>query len=523
MSWRTVWRKLTSQGAKKLSKPQSKSKPPQLSTDLQKNKVFLQEILQDCGDVSFHDFHFSPSQTKALLLYQQGLVDKKSINESILQPLMDMKTKFPSDIAVLGDSLIHFAGQEATNEIHSIIDCVFTGQTALLVDGINQALLLDTISWDKRSIDEPKTEVAVRGPREGFIESLQTNLGLIRRRIKDSRLKVLYYPMGRRSKTKVALLYMDKLTPPDLLQEVQNRFERVDMDIILDAGYIEQMIEDKWTTIFPQMQLTERPDEVAAGLAEGRVAIMIDTSPGVLIAPSTLNTLMHSSDDYYSRWIIGSFIRGFRFTASIFSILLPALYVALTSFNPEMLPTQFALSIASSRKNVPFPAFIEAFVLEAFIELIREAGIRLPGNLGQAISIVGGLIIGQAAVSAGLVSPVMLTVVGLTAISNFTIPNFDAGQAIRVIRFLFLVLAAFLGLYGMSLGIILVFSHLCMLKTFGYSYLSPWSPLEPQDLKDSIIRLPWPVMRRRPRYLEPMESNRLDDEQRDSYLRSNDE
>ncbi|MCL6590315.1 MAG: spore germination protein [Firmicutes bacterium] len=518
MSWRSIHRELTRSFRKTratIQKTES-SKPEQLSPDLKQNELLLKGLFQDCGDISFHHFCLM-EQRRAFLIYQPGLVDRKTLNDSILRPLLEQpKLNHPNlDLAALGGSVIHSIGQEIATEIAQIIEGILSGKTALLMDGAPEALLIETTGLDKRAIEEPKAEIATRGPRDSFIEILQVNIALVRQRIKDSRLKFIFFPAGRRSKTKIALAYIAGVTPEDLLQEAIERLMQVDMDIILDSGYVEQMIEDKWYSIFPQLQLTERPDEVVAALNEGRVAIFTDTSPGVLMAPATLNTLMHSADDYYNRWIIGSFIRGFRFFASIFSIVLPALYVSLTSYHPDLLPAKFALAVAGARQNIPFPAFLEAFILEAFIELIREAGLRLPGNLGQAVSIVGGLIIGQAAVSANLVSPVMLTVVGLTAISNFSIPNFDAAQAVRVIRFLLMILAAFLGLYGVVLGIITIFIHLAQLTSFNYSYLSPWAPLQPSDLKDSIIRLPWPAMRWRPQFLRPRQKKRLQDRRKE--------
>lgn len=520
MSLRTIWNKISGSGGKKGSESETSILPERLGSNLSQNKQLLQDIFRDCADVVFHAFQIAQGKTDGLLIYAQGLVDKKSLNDNILRALVELDKRPVLPPRSLGEEIIYFAGQETATEIAEITEAILTGKTALLFEGTDSALLFETTQWEQRAIDEPKTEISVRGPRDSFIETLQTNIALIRRRIKDPRMKILYYPIGRRSKTKVALLYFEGLTPDGLLRETQNRLERIDMDIILDSGYVEQMIEDKWHSIFSQLQLTERPDEVVAALAEGRVAILTDTSPGVLIAPATLNSLMHSTDDYYNRWIVGSFVRGFRFFASIFSVILPSLYVALTSFHPELIPTQLALNIAATRHAVVFPSFVEAFLLEAFIELIREAGLRLPGNLGQAISIVGGLIIGQAAVDAGLVSPMMLSVVGLTAISNFTIPNFDAAQAVRVIRFLFMILATILGLYGIVIGSIFTFAHLATLKSFGYSYLSPWSPLEPADLKDSVIRLPWPTLKRRPNYLDPKQAIRQSDERRDNQSKS---
>ncbi len=512
MSWRAIHHELTRSFRKTrnpLKSPQPQ--PGQLSPGLSQNERLFRDLFQDCGDISFHHFNFGTPERRGLLIYQPGLVDHKTLNDSILRPLMELEARAVSTTEALGNSIIYSAGQEIATEIADISEGILSGKTALLVENSQEALLIETAGLEKRAIEESKAELTIRGPRDAFIEILQVNMALVRQRLKDPRLKFLFFPEGRRSKTKVALAYMEGITPSDLLREVKQRLEQVDMDIILDSGFIEQQIEDKWYSIFPQLQLTERPDKVAAALAEGRVAVFTDTSPGVLMAPATLNTLMHTADDYYNRWIVASFIRGFRFFASIFSIILPALYIALTSFHPDLLPTDFALAIASARQNVPFPAFIEAFILEAFIELIREAGLRLPGNLGQAIGIVGGLIIGQAAVAANLVTPLMLTVVGLTAISNFTIPNFDAAQAVRVIRFLLMIFAATLGLYGVALGIIIIFSHLVMLNSFNYSYLSPWSPLEPQDLKDSLIRLPWPAMHQRPSFLRPKQKQRLND------------
>jgi spore germination protein len=292
---------------------------------------------------------------------------------------------------------------------------------------------------------------------------------------------------------------------------VKERIDNIDIDAIMESGYIEQLIEDSWRSPFPQMQHTQRPDVVAAALYEGRVAVVVDNTPFVLLVPATIVTLIQSAEDYYERPFITAAVRLLRLGAMIMSLVLPSLYIAVTSYHPGMLPTDLALYVAGSRANVPFPAFIEAFIMEAALELLREAGIRLPGPIGSTIGIVGGLVLGQAAVEAGIVSPLMVIVVALTAIAGYSSPSYSLAISYRLLRFVMMAFAAVLGLYGVIWVVLAILIHLCNLKSFGVPYLTPFVATETavKDFKDVFIRVPLRYMKSRPQYLRPGDSTRL--------------
>jgi spore germination protein KA len=375
------------------------------------------------------------------------------------------------------------------------------GNTALLIDGEKTALVLGTKGWESRSIEEPPAEPVVRGPREGFTEKMFTNTVLVRRRIKSSRLKLELMKVGLLTKTDIGIMYIDGIANNKVVEEVKKRLGRIDTDGILESGYIEEYIQDEWMTPFPQVLSTERPDRVVAHLLEGNVAILVDTTPFVLLVPVTFFHFLQSPEDYYTQWMATAMIRILRITAVNIALLLPALYIAITTFHQEMLPTSLLISIASAREGVPFPAFVEAFIMEAVFELLREAGIRLPRPVGQAVSIVGALVIGQAAVSAGLVSPAVVIIVALTAIASFSMPNYAGAFPLRIIRFPLMVFAASLGLYGIMMGLIAILIHLCSLRSFGVPYISPIAPFNRNDMKDLVIRFPLWSMFTRPRMI----------------------
>jgi spore germination protein KA len=342
----------------------------------------------------------------------------------------------------------------------------------------------------QRNLEEPSSEPVIRGPRDGFIENISTNIGLIRRRIKTPRLKTESITLGELTQTQVVLTYIEGIVSESIVEEVRKRVSRIQIDGIIDSGYIEEFIEDSPFTPFPQVHSTERPDVVAAELLEGKVAILVDTSPFVLIVPMTFWNGLQASEDYYVRWPIATFVRWIRFIFIIIAIFAPPLYVAITTFHQEMIPTNLILSIASSREAVPFPALVEALLMEIIFEALREAGIRLPKQIGQAISIVGALVIGQAAVQAGIISAPVVIIVSITGIAAFTIPRYSFGNGIRLLRFPMLFLAGTLGLYGIVLGSLGILLHVASLRSFGVPYFTPVSPLTFTNLKDVIIRAP---------------------------------
>ncbi|HJV45000.1 MAG TPA: spore germination protein [Bacillota bacterium] len=468
----------------------------------------LDVIKQEIGhnsDVIFRSFHLGSPLWKATVIYIDGLTDTSVLNEQIMKPLMQTKEKSIEALhsahsvkdMVISSEL--FVGD--IKIVQSLKDCtqqILSGNTALIIDGLNEIIILGTNEWEGRSVDEPPSEALVRGPREGFVEALRKNTAMLRRKIKDPNFTMIDYTVGVRSQKSLVVVYIKDIANTDLVEEVKSRIGRIQIDDIPDSGTIEQLIEDNFLSPFPQIQNTERPDRVIGAILEGRVAILVDGSPFALIVPVTFSMLLQSPEDYYERWIAGSLIRILRFGAVLIALFLPSVYVAFISYNHGLIPTKLVISIAANREGVPFPSIIEALIMEVTIEILREAGIRLPKSIGQAIGIVGGLVIGQAAVEAGIVSPIMVIVVALTAISSFASPNYGAAIAIRVLRFVLMMFAAVFGLYGVIIGFILITVHIVKLKSFGVNYAAPFTPYRYKDWKDNLLRMPFMMLKSRP-------------------------
>ena len=374
---------------------------------------------------------------------------------------------------------------------------------------MKQAFFIDLKKCDKRNIEEPIIEAVIRGPRDGFTESLETNISLVRRRLKTPKLKMEGMIIGQLSKTDIVITYLDGIVKDSLVEEVRKRINKINIDAILESGYIEELIEDNSYSVFPQFGYTERPDRLVSNLLEGHVAIIIDNTPIALLAPQTFFQMMQASEDYYERYIVAFFIRCIRYLFLGIALLLPSVYIALLTFHQGMIPRTLLFTIGASREGVPFPVFIETLLMEIFFEGLREAGVRLPRPVGQTVSIVGGLVIGQSAVQAGIVSATTVMMVSITGIASFIIPRFNVGLSIRILRFLMMILGAVMGLYGIFMGFLVILIHMAKLRSFGVPYLSPLSPLNVDGLKDVIIRAPWWAMITRPDFIENKNSKRM--------------
>lgn len=489
-----------------------------LSRKIDDNIKRFKEIFDSCSDVVFREFKIgSEEPVRAMIIYIDGLSKKDAINDSLKSLMIDINiTRAECNINrkniinILKNQIIAMSDVTESEEIIELVNYLVSGDMVLIIDNEPTALIISLRGWDKRSIEEPATETLVRGPRDGFTENLRTNTTLIRRRIKTSRLKMETMKLGVLTKTDVVIAYIKGIANDKIVEEVRQRLKNIEVDSILESGYIEEFIEDTPYTPFPLVANTERPDKVAGGLLEGQVAIIVDTTPFVLLVPVVFFQMMQASEDYYNRYPFSSLIRLLRFFSLNIALLLPSLYVAIVTFHQEMLPTPLLISIASAREGVPFPALVEALLMEITFEVLREAGIRLPRTVGQAVSIVGALVIGQAAVSAGLVSPAMVIVVALTAIASFTIPNTSASLAIRTLRFPMMFLAGMFGLFGIMIGLLALLIHLCTLNSFGIPYLAPFAPTIWGDLKDVLVRAPWWKMSKRPQLLGQKELYRQD-------------
>lgn len=465
-----------------------------ISGSLSENQARFRAIFDRCDDVVFRGFRLG-GRNEALLVFMDGMADDKRIEAELLQPLMSCgrpdQEREGDVISWLIDTVLPAERISKPMREDQAAEAVISGEVLLLVDGSPGCLLIGMSSLKTRSVEEPATEPVIRGPRDGFTESLQINATLIRRRLKTPKLKSESLQVGTLSRTKLAIMYIEGVAEPKLVDEVKARIRRIRVTTVLESGYIEELIMDNRRSIFPQLMTTERPDRAAAALAEGRVVIIVDNTPFTLVAPATAFEMLQAAEDYSQHYMVATATRWLRYWLSFSALVFPSLYIAVTTMHQEMLPTSLLLSIASSREAVPFPAIVEAFVMELAFEGLREAGIRLPRPVGQAVSIVGALVIGQAAVQAGLVSASLVIVVSFTGIASFIFPSYSQGLSVRLLRFPLMILAGVLGLYGILLGLLALLVHLSKLRSFGVPYLSPLSPMDAEKLKDVLFRVPW--------------------------------
>lgn len=469
------------------------------SGELGKNIELLKGIITESSDLIIRTFIFG-RQIKAAIIYIDGLTDKALISETILKPLMYRMDGKPLpetvDMEYVRSELLFTGSIDTKKSLNDVVSKILSGDTAFLMDGAAEALVISLRGWQARGIEEPQTESVVRGPREGFSETLRINTSLLRRKIKNPNLKFETVTIGERTGTDVCIAYINGLAKPELIEEIKRRLSKIKVDGILESGYIEQYIEDAPYSIFSTVGNSEKPDKVAAKMLEGRAAILVDGTPFVLTVPMVFIESFQSEEDYYSRPFFASVIRVLRFIAFFFSILAPALYVALSTFHQELIPTSLLLTMAAAHEGVPFPAVVEALVMLLFFEILKEAGVRLPRPVGQAVSIVGALVIGEAAVSAGLIGAPMVIVIAVTAVSSFTVPaQIDSGT---ILRFLLLVLAGFMGGFGIAIGLFAMLIHLASIRSFGMPYLMPLVPFSKSGIKDSFIRAPLRSMIKRP-------------------------
>jgi len=424
--------------------------------------------------------------------------------------LKDIQQQQKSDYETIKRSLVNLGEINEHGCLWEASLTVLSGDTLLLVEGTDKVLSVNTRGLPQRGIEEPKRETGVRGPHEGFVENFRTSIAQLRMRIKSPDLTIETMRGGSHTNTDVAFCYMKGIANPKVVEEVRRRLRRIThTDHLLESGNIEELIEDDPYSPFPQVENTERPDKAASQVLEGRVIIFTDTSPFVLIVPTLFWQFIQSSDDYYQRWM-GSFIRVIRIIGLFMALFLPSVYVALTTYHQEMLPFGLILAIASSREGIPFPAFVEAFLMEVIFELLREAGIRLPMQIGQAVTIIGALLIGEAAIMANLVSPAMVIVVAATGIASFLVPGFNLAIALRILRFGIIILAGTLGLFGVMIALILLTTHLVSLRSFGIPYTAPLAPLNLRDLKDVLIRPPLWALDKRPHSIRTRDTRRQD-------------
>lgn len=472
------------------------------NSELKPRLEWYQDKLHLCSDAVFHKFSLKPD-ISCVLIYFSGMFDEITIQKEVLGPMLVEPPEEGEDLvaSIFDQHFLPLSDAQPFTGLEKGLDAILNGFGILLVDGEARMLELPYTSMEKRSIEEAPNESVIRGPREAFIEDININVTLLRRRIRSQHFKMERLTFGEKTKTSVMLAYMEGICPDSLVQEIKRRLSYLKIDGVLGSSYLEENIIDKPYSPFPQMQYTERPDTVAGAVLEGRVALIVDNTPMTLIAPVNFFMLLQSAEDYYQPFIAATWIRWIRMLFLLISLLLPSLYIAITTFHPEMLPFNLLISVSSSREIVPFPALMEALMMEIAFEALREASVRIPKSIGQAVSIIGALIIGTAAVQAGIASAAMVIIVSLTGIASFIIPNFDLGLSFRLLRFFIMILAGVFGIFGISCGLILIFVHMVNLEPFGTPYLSPVAPVRTSNLKDTLFRAPWWGMRNRPVFL----------------------
>nr|WP_307258274.1 spore germination protein [Oikeobacillus pervagus] len=468
-----------------------------LQKDFNQNVEALRSIYENCSDVTFHPFLIF-GETRAMIIYIEGISNTEGIEKFVLTPLISEIGSESKQTKELIKNKLPLTKMSKVTRLAECVESISSGNPILLYEGGGDGFSLGLAQWEKRSIEEPVAESGIRGPREGFNESLQINTSQLRRIIKSPALKLQTMKIGKYTKTTVAIAYIEGLADQTLIEEVTNRLKRIDIDGVLESEYIEEMIEDNPYSPFPQVLSTERPDIACANLLEGRVLILVEGTPFSLIAPISFFSLLQSQEDYYQRFMIATMTRWLRYGFLFVSLLFPSLYVAVLTFHQEMIPSALLLSVSSSREAVPFPAIVEAIIMEITFEAIREAGIRLPKQIGSAVSIVGALVIGEAAVQAGLVSAPMVIVVAITGIASFMMPRYVAESTIRMLRFPIIFFAGTLGLLGIMMGVLAIAIHLCTLRSFGVPYLSPLAPMKGIELKDVLWKSPLWMMDQRP-------------------------
>lgn len=475
-----------------------------LSKNLRENQETVKRVTKGCDDILVRPMMLGKErETECFLMYIELAVSNMMLEDSVIGKLLnhlrDLEEKDLFD--TLEKDAMGISDTKELLTMEEAMAAMLAGNAVLFVDHMDKAFKIGSKGYPGIGVQKAESEKVLRGSREAFTESEKVNAALVRKRIRDTRLKIKEKSLGKTSNTMTALLYMEDLVYPPVLEKIQNRLEKLSADDIMDSGVLEQLTEETWYSPFPQYQTTERPDKAAQAVLDGRVVLVVDNSPEALILPTTFNTLFQTSDDYYRHFTIVSFLRLIRYAAAFLAVSLPALYVAVTTLHPQILPTNLILALAGAREGVPFPSMMEVLIMELSFELLREAGVRMPGPVGNTIGIVGGLIIGQAAVSADLVSPMVVVVVALTALGSFSIPNEELSEAFRLVKYVLLFLGSWFGILGIFFGWFLLVTHLARLKSFGISYLAPYSAWELNqkgDARDSLIRFPLIFLDRRP-------------------------
>ncbi|MGG1552863.1 spore germination protein [Paenibacillus ferrarius] len=477
-----------------------------LASELSDNLARLAAEFSHTPDLVVRTFTYKQTGAKAALVYLEGLVDKNAINNHVLRQLMFQTLEDSAGEAV--ELPVAIGEMRSLTDWGDVEHTLLHGYSILFIDGQFPSYALETQGWPQRAISDSQIEASLKGAHQGFIETGSHNIALIRRYLSTRELKIKQLLVGERTKNQISILYLEDVALPELVEELERRIRSLQVDCILNTGELAELIEDNPFTFFPQMITTERPDSAASQLLQGRLCVVVDRSSSVLITPVSLAAFFQGIDDYSTRWPIATFFRLLRFFACLIATFLPAFYIACISYNHELIPLDLILSIGEFRSAVPFPPFIEALIMEIMLEMLREAGVRLPAPIGQTVGIVGGIVIGQAAVQAGIVSNLMVVVVASTAVASFILPNYDMAAAVRLMRFPMMTLASLFGIIGIAAGMMFIIGRLISLQSLGEAYTSPFAPIRIKDWKDVFVRLPIKRMSTRPRSIRSLQKKR---------------
>ncbi len=483
---RSIWKNKRNSG-------QEIGKGNETVKEVEKDDSLANLLRQLTASSDFTQFTFTYEKCSLCIGYYSTLIDNKILHTDVFPYLKELDS-----ISTL-PSLLPVEEVILTTDSSIIQDNLLKGYILIFdINTLEQVGLVNAVVDRTRQVGAPEVEFSVVGPKEAFVESLDTNINLVRKRLPIPELITKELIVGKLSKTRVSVLYLEGIVNKENVNTVIQRLTDLEIDQINDSSIIMQLIQDNQNTPFPQLIDTERPDRIAAALGEGKVAIMVDGAPHAMIGPTTIFEFFSAFEDYFLNWTVASFFRLVRFFAVLFSILVTPIYVAVITYHYELIPKDMVNTLVTSRSASPLPPILEAIILELAIELLREAGARLPTKVGQTIGIVGGIVIGTASVEAGLTSNVLLIIVALAALASFTTPVYQMGNTIRLIRFPFLLMAHYIGLLGVAFSFCFLLIHLLRLTSLGRPFLEPFYPLRWQDLKDSLIRLPLSFQSKRP-------------------------
>lgn len=472
------------------------------------NSQQIKELFSKSGDVLVRPIKINQNNITFHIFCVDGLINSQLVDEAILQTMkMDQYLKdYTTERAVMdylldGGAYHVFTKEESDYQL--LLKYVLSGMVAFIFDGEKKAIVFDIRMFEKRSISEPNEEGVLKGAKDSFIEVMRINTALIRRRIRSEYLVIESLSIGKLSKTDLSLCYISNIANMDTVDRIKQTIKSIDIDNISTPAFIEEYLIENKKSLFPQIMYSQRPDRISANLSDGRIALVVDGIPFVYLLPCQLPMLMQSPEDYANHFIVGSALRVIRYIAMIVTLFLPAIYIAATTYQNQMLPVQLALSTQAAKQNVPFSSSTEVLGLLVAFEILIEAGLRLPKAVGTAMSILGGIVVGQSAVSANIVSPLVVVIVSLAGIAGFVMPNQDLSSGIRVMRFVFAFLAAAGGFFGIVVGLIILLTHLCSLDNYGVAYISPFVDIDESNHKDTLFRFPIKYFRKRPQKIVP--------------------